>query len=61
MENRLKEKDEQLRTAMRLLNEYTATEEIKLQEGRIESEAERDLYFESATFLNKYYNKKYPV
>lgn len=61
METRLKEKDEQLRTAMRLLNEYTATEEIKLQEGRIESEAERDLYVESAKFLNKYYNKKYPL
>lgn len=56
-----KQKDEVLRTALELLNRYTATAEVKLQEGRIESEQEIQDYLESAKLLNQYYGRKYSV
>jgi hypothetical protein len=56
-----KQKDEVLRTALELLNRYTATAEVKLQEGRIESEEDHETYIQSAKLLNKYYGRKYSV
>jgi hypothetical protein len=56
-----KAKDELLNTALELLNRYTATAEVKIQEGRIESEADCETYIQSAKLLNKYYGKKYEV
>jgi hypothetical protein len=55
------EQKELLRTALELLNRYTSTAEVKLQEGRIESEADCETYIQSAKLLNKYYGKKYEV
>jgi hypothetical protein len=56
-----KQEKELLRTALELLNRYTATAEVKIQEGRIESEQEAQDYLESAKLLNQYYGKKYSV
>jgi hypothetical protein len=56
-----KQEKELLRTALELLNRYTATAEVKLQEGRIESEQEAQDYLESAKLLNQYYGRKYSV
>jgi hypothetical protein len=57
----VKQEKEVLRMALELLNRYTATAEVKIQEGRIESEQEAQDYLESAKLLNQYYNKNYSV
>jgi ABC-type transporter Mla subunit MlaD len=61
MEQKLRAKDEVIAELLELLNRYTATAEVKLQEGRIESEQEAQDYLESAKLLNQYYGKKYSI
>ncbi len=61
MEQKLRAKDEVIEELLELLNRYTATAEVKIQEGRIESEADCETYIQSAKLLNKYYGKKYSV
>jgi hypothetical protein len=61
MEQKLRAKDEVIEQLLELLNRYTATAEIKIQEGRIESEQEAQDYLESAKLLNQYYGKNYSV
>jgi hypothetical protein len=58
MENKLKEKEQLLRTAMELLYTMTQTAEVQIQEGRSSVE-DMETFVLSGKFLNAHYGKSF--